>query len=553
LAEAIHLKLVIPAKAGIYFKKEIPACAGMTKQKMDCFARDDVGARTMTTLKDQLFAQILLARTRVYRAGTATPLQRITIAGINAEIFIKREDISPINAYKWRGAYNCTAVAVEQKNAKTVVAASAGNHAQGVALAARMLGIQAKIFMPLTTPMMKQNAVKLHGAGHVEIMLGGDTFDQAAAAARAYCEQHGHAYIHPFDDIHTIAGQATIADELVGEGSFDFVFLQIGGGGLAAGVSSWLQAHHPATTMFGVEGVGQASMKASIAAGFPVTLTEVDTFCDGTAVKRPGDLTFEVCRESLADIITVTNEEVCAAMQQLWESCRTIPEPSGAMGLAALVQFARANPERVREKKLLAIVCGANMDFATLGLIASQSAVGSHRRRYLRLHIPENRGGLLALLEKHFSDVNVSEFQYGKTSETDGYPVVAFEAAPERIEKLFEELRAAKTEFTDVTGDADVRYRIIPYHAASFKRPLFFHVHFPERRGALRDFLRSVSGIANLCYFNYAYSGESIGRALMGFEFGSDADHDAFHALITGNTVVTCKPVAAEVGVRMLK
>jgi len=508
----------------------------------------------MALLKDQLFAEVLLARTRVYHAGEPTPLQRISIPGIDAQVFIKREDLSPINAYKWRGAYNCTAVLKEKQNAKVVVAASAGNHAQGVALAARMLGIQAKIFMPLPTPLMKQNAVKLHGGNHVEIILVGDTFDVASKEARDYCAKHAYAYVHPFDDIYTIAGQATIADELAlsGEGPFDHVFLQIGGGGMAAAVSCWLKAHHPSTITHGVEGVGQASMKAAIAAGMVVTLDEVDTFCDGTAVKRAGDLTFELCRESLNDILTVTNEEVSAAIQQLWECCRTIPEPSGAMGLAALINFAMANPEAVKGKKLLAIVCGANMDFSKLALISSQSAVGAHRRRYLRLHIPETCGGLLGLLEKHFGDVNVSEFQYGKVSEKDGRPVVAFEAPPERIEQLFAELATAKVEYEDVTGDADVRYRIIPYDASLFKRPLFFHVHFPERRGALRDFLKSVSRIANLCYFNYAYSGEAIGRALMGFEFNSDTDHDAFHALITSNTVVTCKPLDPAVAARML-
>ena len=507
----------------------------------------------MTSLKDQLFREVLLARTRVYHAGDATPLQRITIPEIDAEIYIKREDLSPINAYKWRGAYNCTAVFREQQGAEIVVAASAGNHAQGVALAARMLGIQAKIFMPLTTPEMKQRMVKRHGGDHVEIILSGDNFDQVSAESREYCAKHGYAYIHPFDDIYTIAGQATIADELAlsGEGPFDYAFLQIGGGGMAAGVSSWLRAHHPHTILYGVEGVGQASMKASIEAGKPITLSEVDAFCDGTAVKRPGDLTFEICKDSLDDIVTVTNEEVSAAIQQLWESCRTIPEPSGAMGLAALVQFALANPEKVRGKKLLAIICGANMDFSKLGVIASQSAVGAHRRKYLRLHLPETSGGLLSILEQHFSDVNVSEFQYGKTSEADAYPVVAFEAAPERIDALFDKLRKSNTEFEEVTGDADVRYRVIPYDASLFKHPLFFHVHFPERRGALRDFLRRVSRAANLCYFNYAYSGEAIGRALMGFEFATPADQVKFDALIQ-DSVVTCKPVDPAVATRML-
>lgn len=503
-------------------------------------------------LKDRLFNEVLLARTRVYHVGQPTPLQQITIPGIDAEVFIKREDLSPINAYKWRGAYNCTAV-LKAQGATTVVAASAGNHAQGVALAARLLGMQAKIFMPLPTPLMKQNAVKLHGGEHVEIILAGDNFDQVSAQALAYCTENNFAYVHPFDDIHTIAGQATIADELVlsGDGPFDHVFLQIGGGGMAAGVASWLKAHHPNTHILGIEGVGQASMKTSLAEGMPVTLTEVDTFCDGTAVKRPGDLNFEICRHALDSIATVTNEEVCAAIQQLWESCRIIPEPSGAMGLAGLIQYAHANPEKVRGKKLLAVVCGANMDFGKLALISSQSAVGAHRRRYLRLHTSETHGSLLGMLEEHFADVNVSEFQYGKISDTHGHPVIAFEASPERIDALFAQLKARSVPFTDVTGDADVRYRIIPYNPTLFKHPLFYHIHFPERRGALRDFLRRVSPVANLCYFNYAYSGESIGRALMGFEFESVADQAEFLKLIEGS-VVTCKPMDTAVVGRML-
>ncbi len=507
----------------------------------------------MSNVNDQLFSEVLLARTRVYHAGAATPLERISIPGIDAEIYLKREDLSPINAYKWRGAYNCTAVLKEQKGARVVVAASAGNHAQGVALAARMLGITAKIFMPLPTPMMKQRAVKLHGGDAVEIILVGDNFDHAAREALAYCATHNYAYVHPFDDLYTIAGQATIADELVlaGDGPFDHVFLQIGGGGMAAGVSRWLKAHHPNTAIWGVEGVGQASMKASFAAGYPVTLDEVDTFCDGTAVKRPGDLTFSLCRESLRDIFTVTNEEVSAAIQQLWESSRIIPEPSGAMGLAGLINYAHSHPDEVRGKKLLAIVCGANMDFSKLGLIATQSAVGAHRRRYLRLHLSESAGGLLAMLERHFAEVNVSEFQYGKTSETDAWPVIAFEAEPAKIDALFAELKAKNVPFSDVTGDADVRYRIIPYNPALFKRPLFLQVDFPERKGALRDFMRRVSAVANLCYFNYAYSGESIGRALMGFEFTSDEHRETFLKQME-DSVVSCKLLGDAVAARML-
>ena len=506
-----------------------------------------------TSLKEQVLAEVERAKGRVYRAGSPTPLERITVPGIEADIFVKREDLSPINSYKWRGAYNCTAALSEAQGVKTVVAASAGNHAQGVALAARMLGIEAKIFMPLTTPLMKQTAVKLHGGAHVEVILTGDTFDRASTEALAYTEQNGYAYVHPFDDIHTIAGQATIACELQEDGAspFDLAFIQIGGGGLAAGIAAWMRAHQPKTRLFGVEGAGQASMKLSLAAGEPLTLAEIDGFCDGTAVKRPGDLTYALCKDMLEDILLVSNAEVCAAIQTLWEARRAIPEPSGAMGLAGLVQFARANPKAVRGKKLLAVVCGANMDFGTLSLISAQSAVGAHRRRYLRMHIEERKGSLLSLVETIFSDVNISEFQYGKTSDAHGWPIVAFEAAPERIERLFAELKARGIPYQDVTGDADVRYRIIPYNPVLFKRPKFLHVHFPERHGALSDFMRSISGVANVCYFNYAYSGESIGRALMGFEFDSDQDRERFEALME-TSVVTCRPVPDEVSRRLL-
>lgn len=504
-------------------------------------------------LKDRLFSEILRARTRVYRIGEPTPLQQMKIPAIDAHVYVKREDLSPINAYKWRGAYNCTAYLNESKGIKTVVAASAGNHAQGVALAARLLGLQAKIFMPTPTPMMKQNAVKLHGQDNVEIILTGDTYDFASDAAKKYTAEHDLAYVHPFDDIYTIAGQATIADELVlsGEGPFDYVFIPIGGGGMAAAVSSWLKLHHPNTKVIGVEGVDQASMKAAIANGAPVTLENVDAFCDGTAVKRAGDLTFELCRENIDDIITVTNEEVCAAIQQFWDTKRVIPEPSGAMGLAGLIQFAQSHPVLVKGKKLLSILCGANMDFGKLATISMQSAVGAHRRRYLRFHLDEKHGSLLDILEKKFPDVNVSEFQYGKTSETDGYPIIAFEASPEKMEQLDRDLKSSGIEYLDVTGDPDVRYRIINYNPALFKLPVLLHVHFPERKGALRDFMRRVSKVSNVCYFNYAYSGEAIGRAIMGFEFANENDRQEFFKLIE-DTPVTCRPVDEESQKRIL-
>ncbi|PZQ48262.1 MAG: pyridoxal-5'-phosphate-dependent protein [Micavibrio aeruginosavorus] len=505
------------------------------------------------TTAEKLFEEALRARTRVYQVGDATPLEEIRNGG-DYRIFVKREDLGPINAYKWRGAYNAVRVYHEQTGCKTVIAASAGNHAQGVAMAAKALSITAKIFMPLSTPMMKQSSVKKHGGDSVEIVLHGDTYNEAADAAKSYVEKHGSTYIHPFDDMYTMAGQATIADEIMlsGDAPFDFAFLQIGGGGMAGAVAAWLKLHNPNIKIIGVEGVDQACMKTSVEAGQQITLNSVDTFCDGTAVTRPGDIAFEICRHYIDAYITVTNEEVAAAIQKLWDAKRVIPEPSGAMGLAGLVQYAGAYPAEVQGKKLLCVLSGANMDFGKLSQIAQRSAIGSHRRRYLRFHIGEKKGGLLGLLDKHFKELNVSEFLYGKIHENEAWPIIGLEAAPERMEHLDDELLKAGVRFEDITLDPDIRYRIINYNAALFKDPVLMHIQFPERKGALRDLLRKVSGTANVCYFNYANTGDSVGSAIMGFEFDSMAKKDEFFGLIS-DSVVTFQPLEENAAARILQ
>ncbi len=505
-------------------------------------------------LAEQLFEEALRARTRVYQAGSPTPLQEIYNNGGGFQIFVKREDLGPINAYKWRGAYNAVRVYHETTGCKTVVAASAGNHAQGVALAARLLGLEAKIIMPLSTPMMKQTAVRRHGGEHVEIILHGDTYNESAEAAKTYVQKHTYTYVHPFDDIYTMAGQATIADEIMlsGEGPFDYAFVQIGGGGMAGAVAAWLKLHNPNIKVIGVEGVDQASMKASVEAGKPITLSSVDTFCDGTAVTRPGDITFEICRKYIDAYITVTNEEVSAAIQRMWDAKRVIPEPSGAMGLAGLVQYANTYAKEVQGKKLLCILCGANMDFSKLSQIAQRSAIGSQRRRYIRFHIAEEKGGMLALLDTHFKDLSVSEFLYGKMHDAHAYPIIALESTPQTMEHLDERLKKAGVEFEDVTLDVDVCYRIINYNPALFKDPVLMHIQFPERKGALRDLMRKISGVANVCYFNYAYTGENVGRAIMGFEFETPAQKEQFYQVIK-ESVVTCKPVDEASAKRILQ
>lgn len=505
-------------------------------------------------LLKQFYDEVDKARKEIYAIGEQTPLEPVRLNGENFNFFIKREDLGPINAYKWRGGYNAVLNHHRNGGSDTIVAASAGNHAQGVALAARKLGLQAKIFMPLAAPMMKQKAVQRHGGSHVELILIGDTYNEAGDAAKNYVKETGYTYIHPFDDIYTMAGQAMIADEIINQADkpMDYAFVQIGGGGMAGAVSAWLKKHWPSIKIIGVEGMNQASMKASVEAGKPVTLDSVDTFCDGTAVTRPGDLTFEMCRHYIDEFITVSNEEVSAAIQQLWDSKRIIPEPSGAMGLAGLNQYALDHEDKLKSKNVLSILCGANMDFSKLSLIASKSAIGAHRRRYYRLELPEKEGSLLSVLESHFSELNVSEFMYGKIHGSRAWQTIAIDASTVEFDKLETSLETSGIEFADISMDADIKFKIINYNPALFKDPIFMNVQFPERKGALRDFLRAISAVASICYFNYAYSGEVIGRALMGFEFNSADDRAKFMNIIQ-NTVVTCQELDELTVKRILK
>ena len=351
-----------------------------------------------------------------------------------------------------------------------------------------------------------------------------------------------------------MAGQALIADEVIeqSEAPFDYAFLQIGGGGMAGAVSAWLKKDNPNIKIIGVEGEHQASMKASVEAGKPVTLDGVDTFCDGTAVTRPGDLTFEVCSQTIDDFVTVSNDEVSAAIQQLWNSKRLIPEPSGAMGLAGLSKYAETHEQELMGKKVLCIICGANMDFNKLSIIARKSAVGGHKRRYYRLALPETEASLLQTLETHFKDLNVAEFMCGKIHETDAWVTIATDAKPAEFEVLEDSLNKAGIVFEDISAGEDIRYKIINYNPAIFKEPVLLNVKFPERKGALRDLLRTISPVANICYFNYAYSGEVIGRALMGFEFSTHENREQFFKLID-ETVVNYEPVDRETEKRILK
>jgi threonine dehydratase len=478
-------------------------------------------------LDRQLRQEILLARERVYRFGRATPLERLNLAGPGPEIWVKREDLSAVKSYKWRGACNRMALLTPGEMKRGVVTASAGNHAQGVALAARVLGIRARIHMPRSTPKVKQAAVLHHGGDVVEVLLSGDTYDEAVHAARADEAATGAVYIHAYDDLGVMAGQGTLADEIVlsGHGPFDAAYLQIGGGGMAAGVSTWLKTYWPDMEIVGVEGVGQASMKAALAAGKPVALEQVDLFCDGTAVRTAGSLPFDICRHTLSRIESVTNAEVGQAMRTLWDGLRCISEPSGAMGLAAVLK----HREKLLGKRVLVVLCGANIDFLQLGLIAQSVGLASQAHRTLRVRVPERPGSMLELLDGCFGGINIADFQYGKTGGADAWPVFTINAEdPAVLAGVPAKLDAGGFIWQDLGGAVDVAFRAIPLRGDLLKNPLFLRLDFYERPGALHDFLgQRIQGNANLCYFNYRQSGERIGRALIGLDFPSPYERDA--------------------------
>lgn len=503
------------------------------------------------SITDQLHREILLARQRIYAVSGQTPLDAIDLPG-GIQLFLKREDLTPIHAYKWRGSYNRMAVLSPEELERGVVTASAGNHAQGVALAARKLGTQAKIFMPKPTPQTKQVAVRVHGQDAVDIELIGDTFDVANHAAAEEAKQSGRTYVHAYDDIMVMGGQGTLADEIVmsGKGPFDAAYLQIGGGGMAAATACWLKSFYPGIRIVGVEGVQQASMAAAIKAGKPVPLDYIDVFCDGTAVRQAGEKTYPVCRDLIDEFITVTNDEVCAAIRLLWEKRRCVPEPAGAMGLAGILQ----QQDQLKGQKVISVVCGANMDFGQLAWIARHAGLGSASRRYLRFEIDEHSGTMLNLLETALDGLNIVEFQYGKNHPHKAWPVLGFDISAAEMEHLKSRLETMGMIFEEVTSQEDVEFGIIHYDSDLIGLPHFIKLEFHERPGALHDFLKALSPYGNMCYFNYQYSGERVGRSLIGFEFSNEDERSRFKQVLdrVKETYRSCREIDAKVLERIL-
>ncbi len=456
------------------------------------------------------------AAVRIYEVEGQTRCDSVVLDG-GCELLLKREDLSRVHSYKWRGSYNKIAALVEKGFGGDLVCASAGNHAQGVALTAARLKFKATIFMPLSTPLVKQQAVRKLGGPFVEIRLCGDSFDQASEEAYRFADENNAEMIAPYDDIKVVAGQSMIGVELCNalRRTPTHAFLEIGGGGMAAGVASVLRKKFPTCKLIGVEAAGQNSMGLSVTAGSRQTLEELDRFCDGTAVATPGELPFRLCSMLLDEFTTATNDEVCQAIQFLWQKNRIMVEPSAALGVAAAQKY-----NLTEEDFAITVLSGSNVDFMALPKIAKRGQLDRPEERFFCFEIDEQPGALIGLLDQFFSNMNIIDFQYGKVANEVARPVIGVEVPAADVKALQSFLESDDLpSHEEVTGQAATEFRVIPFRPDTLSYPWFAVVTFSNRPGALRDFMRGASKYANVCYMNYTDSGQTEGQALMGFEF----------------------------------
>jgi threonine dehydratase len=474
-------------------------------------------------LLDLLATQSTAALERVYLLDRPTPVDVVSLG--DCDLQLKREDVARVHSYKWRGAFNKIKSLYESGCRENLVAASAGNHAQGVAVSAAKLGLQATLFMPLTTPLVKQESVLHFGGDNVQIRLFGDTFEEAAQAAAEFAQSTSAVFIPPYDDLDVIAGQSTIGAEIVQECIHPtHVFLPIGGGGMAAGVASVLRRHYPHIRLIGVEAENQHSMGLSVSHGSRKQVEWLDRFCDGTAVSLPGELTFRLCHLLLDDCITISNDEVCEAIQFLWQKLRIMVEPSAGLGVAAAQKWNLSTGERP-----LTVLSGSNVDFMMLPKIARRGQKHKPVRRYCAFEIEERAGALSDLLDQFASNMNIIDFQYGKVAKQEAYPVIGIEFPQSATEQFSEFLKSPQLPgHDDVTGSAAAEFRVIPFNVDLLKLPFFAVIEFANRPGALRDFMRLAGNLASVCYMNYTDSGQTEGQALMGFDFENIARQTEF-------------------------
>ncbi len=477
-------------------------------------------------MKDAVLKAALLSR--VYEVARETPLDyapRLS-SQVGNRVWLKREDEQPVFSFKIRGAYNKMASLSRDQRERGVVCSSAGNHAQGVALSAQKLACRAVIVMPTTTPSIKVDSVRAWGA---EVVLHGDNYDAAYAKARELEAQQGLTFIHPYDDPAVIAGQGTIGIEILRQAAegIDAIYVAVGGGGLVAGVGAVIKELRPEVRIIGVEPEDCDAMAKSLRAGEVVTLDRVGRFADGVAVRRVGDITYQIAKEVLDEIVIVSNDEICAAIKDIFEDRRCILEPAGALAYAGLKRHAREH--NIQGQNLVAIACGANMNFDSLRHVSERAEIGEKREAILAVTIPEQPGSFLQFC-RALGDRSVTEFNYRYESSSEAHVFAGVKIADiHEANQLIQGLSSQGYEVLDLTENELAKLHIrhmVGGRAPEAKDERLVQVIFPERSGALLNFLEKMSANWNISLFHYRNHGSDYGRVLVGIQVPSSDEED---------------------------
>jgi threonine dehydratase len=462
--------------------------------------------------------QILTAR--VYDVAQETPLEYAPNLSkrLNNNLLLKREDMQSVFSFKLRGAYNKMVNLTPERLAQGVIAASAGNHAQGVALAASRLGARAIIVMPVTTPQVKIDAVKARGG---EVVLYGNTYDDAYAYARELEAEKGLTFIHPFDDPEVIAGQGTIGMEILRQYQqpIHAIFVAIGGGGLISGIAAYVKRLRPEIKIIGVEPVDADAMSRSLEAGHRVRLPQVGLFADGVAVREVGEETFRLCQNYVDEIILVDTDDTCAAIKDVFEDTRSILEPAGALAIAAAKAYAER--EQIQGKTLIAVACGANMNFDRLRFVAERAEFGERREAIFAVAIPEEQGSLGKFCQC-IGDRNLTEFNYRIADEQEAHIFVGVQIQNRAdAVKMVETFETYGFTTIDLTDDELTKLHLrhmVGGHSPLAHNELLYRFEFPERPGALMKFVGSMSPNWNISMFHYRNNGADYGRIVVGMQ-----------------------------------
>ncbi len=457
---------------------------------------------------------------RVYDVAVETNLEVAPnlSARIGNTVWLKREDMQPVFSFKLRGAYNKMAQLTPEQLKKGVIAASAGNHAQGVALSAQKLGCKATIVMPSTTPQIKIDAVKNRGA---KVVLFGDSYSDAYAHALELEKENKMTFVHPYDDPDVIAGQGTIGMEILRQHTqpINAIFVAIGGGGLISGVAAYVKSLRPDIKIIGVQPVDSDAMYRSVKAKRRITLDHVGLFADGVAVKQVGVETFRLCRKLVDEIILVSTDETCAALKDVFEDTRSILEPAGALAIAGAKLYAAR--ENLKGETLVAIACGANMNFDRLRFVAERAEIGEKREAILAVTIPETAGSFrkfCALLGKR----NITEFNYRYADPKAAQVFVGIQVRDQsETSDLVGKLQQNKLPTLDLSENEMAKLHVrhlVGGHAPAAKDEIIFRFEFPERPGALMNFLNSMNHNWNISLFHYRNHGADYGRVLVGMQ-----------------------------------